>query len=623
MTEIVSNIKQTLQHSFSAQPQYRWHKLFKYTIWSLFPFILSFLVEYLQRGTIADTWEWIQLKPNTFFVSYSIVALVFIGLYFLTSRTWCATLITGSVFLIGALINYFKMELRGDSFVPWDLRLGKELGNIMEHISIEFTPQVLGVIGLVIGLFIITLFIKEKKLRLKTRMWGVIGMSLSLVVGFRALFMDKEHMNALGIYEINWDQVRNYDYNGFLVGFMVNTKNIIITEPEGYSQETIEGLANSVNKVVEDEIKPNIIMIMNESFWDPTRFSNVTFSEDPLPTINTLREEGISGWILSQQYGGNTANTEFEVLTGDGLMFLPSGAMAYPQYVQDEFPSLVSFLKEQGYTTTGIHSYQKWFWNREGVYPTLGFDKFVSDEDFDNPEIRGDYISDQETVNKLIEEYEVAKKTSDAPFFGFTVTMENHAPYDNKVYGTRNISASAPGISQEAQTMLDNYTQGVKDADNALKQVIEYFKNVEEPTIVLMFGDHLPMLGNEYKVYKELGYIPEGEWSAEDYLKMYTTPFVAWNNYNLQKQDMGVINAHYLAPQVLDSMGVELPRYFDYLLELSKEIPAYSNYVYLDKEGKAQLHAPQEIKEKKQQHWLLQYDMMFGKQYGKELLYGK
>ncbi|PHV71580.1 hypothetical protein CS063_03170 [Sporanaerobium hydrogeniformans] len=603
--------------------QSKWHLSFKYIIWVIFPLFLNFLVEYLQRETILETWRWIQTKPYTFMVGYGIISLVFIGFYFLTARTWSATLITGSLFLVGALINYFKMELRGDAFVPWDLRLGKELSNIMEHISIEFTPQMMGGILFVSLFFIGTLFLKEKKISWRARLVGLSVSLISFMVGFYTLFMNKTNMNALGIYEINWDQVRNYNYNGFLVGFMVNTKNIIIMEPNGYSKESVENLLNSVNVTSENNVKPNIIMIMNESFWDPTKLEGVTFSEDPLPTINKLRKEAVSGWLLTQQYGGNTANTEFEVLTGDGMMFLPNGAMAYPQYVKEEYPSLASFLKEEGYTTVGIHSYQKWFWNRDEVYPALGFEKFVSDEDFNDPEIRGNYISDEETIKKLIEEYEKAKAESDAPFFGFTVTMENHAPYDDKTYPSRNISASAEGASEEVNLMLDNYVQGVKDADNALKQVIAYFEKVKEPTIVVMFGDHLPMLGNDYKVYKELGYIPEGEWSAEHYLDMYTTPFVAWNNYALKKEDMGVINAHYLAPKVLSSMQVELPRYFDYLLEMSKTIPAYSNYVYVDGEGKAQLEAPEEIKNKKQQHWLLQYDKMFGKKYSKGLLYQK
>lgn len=593
----------------------------KIGVWLMYPLLITFLVEFVQQGSLQETLNWMYYRPWHVFLGYFTILLVFIGIGYLFNRTWVAVGLTSAFFLTAALVNYFKMIVRGDPFVPWDLMLSKELKGIMGHIEIKITPLAIGVVIVALLCTILAFWIKDEKKSIKSRATFVAISIGTLFLCFQFIYLNKPVLEAMRIYDANWSQNRNYEYNGFLMGFLINVKNIIISEPEEYNKEKIDNLIANTSDHPGNGEKPNIIMIMNESFWDPTKLENVVFSTNPMPNIQRLREEGMSGWILSQQYGGGTANTEFEVLTGDGMLFLPSGAMAYQQYVKEELPSLASYLKSQGYSTTAIHSYQKWFWNREDVYPLIGFDKFISDEDFKNPEIRGNFISDKDTVERVISEYEKAREEGDEPFFGFAVTMQNHSTYEAKVYDTRNISAYDPNVSDEANTLINNYVQGVKDADEALGELISYFEEIEEPTIVVMFGDHLPMLGNDYMVYKETGYIPEGDWEAEDYLDMYTTPFVAWNNYDLEQEDVGIINAHYLAPTVLSSMGVELPVYFDFLLDLKEEVPAYTQHVCIDEEGNPQLTPTEEMAEKKEEHWLLQYDLMFGEGYGKEALF--
>ncbi|MDF2612930.1 MAG: sulfatase [Clostridia bacterium] len=595
----------------------------KFLVWTLYPLLITFLVELLQRGTVNQTFRWLVDRPMHVLLGYLIIFLFFMLIICLTSVTWLATAVTGVIFLTAALVNYFKIIVRGDPFVPWDMMLSKELNNIMEHIKIQFTPLLCMSIIIVILCMIGTLFIKEKKISVKRRLIFSTAVLMGVFLCFKTIYLNPSMLKKVGVYDANWSQIKNYEYNGFLVGFLINIKNVMIDEPEDYTENEMKKLINNSNQYPNHDVKPNIIMIMNESFWDPTKLPGVEFSEDPIPTVNKLRKEAMSGWILSQQYGGGTANTEFEVLTGNGMMFLPTGSMAYQQYVKKPMPSLASFLKSEGYRTVAVHSYEKWFWNREDVYPLIGFDKFVSNSDFKNPEIRGNFISDSDTAKRVISEYEAAQNEEESPFFGFAVTMQNHAPYDDKTYPERTIKAHSEEISDEANTMINNYVQGAKDADDALNHLIDYFEKRDEPTIIVMFGDHLPMLGNDYKVYKETGYLGNGEWGAKDYIDMYTTPFVAWNNYELHKEDVGIINAHYLAPTLLGSMNVDMPIYFNYLLDLKKEIPVYSDYVCIDEKGSPQLKPSPAMEELKKKHWIFQYDMMFGKGYMTQELYKK
>ena len=131
--------------------------------------------------------------------------------------------------------------------------------------------------------------------------------------------------------------------------------------------------------------KPNVIFVMSEAFWDPTLLTNVTFSEDPVPTIHRLQKESSTGYLLSPQFGGGTSNVEFEVLTGNSMSFLPGGSIPYQQYISKPIPSLASYFADQGYKSMGIHSYEGWFWDRNKVYKELGFESFKSSEHFVNP----------------------------------------------------------------------------------------------------------------------------------------------------------------------------------------------------------------------------------------------
>lgn len=593
-------------------------QMIKGVAWLVFPLILTVVIAYIEQGSLGELMTWLGARSGHVFAGYCIIWMILLIFYGVFGKTFLAVGFTSLFLMVMALVNYFKITVRGDPFVPWDILLGQELTGIMSNIQITWTVKIVLLILFVLLLVAASFLIKDRKMSIKKRITLLVISIGCLALSFQFVWMKDTLINQMGIYYVNWSQERNYEYNGFLVGFCINMRNVMIHVPEGYNEANVKTVAHETAKEAgnaDEDFKPNIIMVMNESFWDPTKLENVEFSTNPIPNIEKLRKEAMSGWILTEQYGGGTANSEFEVLTGNATMFFPSGAIAYQQYIKDKQPSLASYLKDRGYQTVAIHSYVDWFWNREDVYPLIGFDAFISRNDFENPTIRGNYISDASTVDKLIETYEEKKAESDAPFFGFAVTMENHSTYEAKKYPTRNITAEAPNASDEANNLINNYVQGVKDADAALGELIDYFSKVDEPTIVVMYGDHLPMLGDNYLAYKETGYIGEGEWRAEDYINMYTTPFVAWNNYDLKQEDLGIMNAHYLAPTILSKMNVKVPEYYKFLLNLKEQIPAYTRYVCLDEEGQPSLEPSETMKAAANKHWLLQYDMMFGKDY--------
>jgi phosphoglycerol transferase MdoB-like AlkP superfamily enzyme len=594
----------------------------------IYALVLTFSVELIQRGNIEDTLKWAKLFSTNFFLGYLLIASVFMLIYFITSRTWAASFITGLIFGGAALANYFKIIIRGDPFLPWDLKIGKEAGNILQYVDIEFTPILSFALSIIVLFALIGLLIKQTKLKWKVRLIMTLLISLEIGLTFTQIYVNSKTLQSLKIQDVNWDQVQNYERNGFLMGFLINVKSIVIQQPAKYSKKSLQKIVNTIpannsNAQADGQKMPNIVMIMSEAFWDPTQFNNLRFSQDPIPTIRKLRKEAVSGWLLSPQFGGSTANPEFEALTGHSMAFLPYGSIAYEQYVKEPMPSLVSYLSNQGYYTVGIHPYVKWFWDREDVYPRLGFEKAIFNEDFEDPEIEAGYISDMSAVKEVIKQYEQNKEETGKPFFSFLVTMENHGTYEDKPYENRTISVTNNNLSEETQHILNNYVQGVKNADTALGYLIDYFEELDEPTVVVMFGDHLPTLGNKYSVYRELGYVKDLDFTAKEYVKLYTTPFVIWNNYDIKPENAGIMNTHYIAPYVLNHAGMEMPKYFRFLLNLKKEIPAYTSFVSLDENNVPRILPSKTMKLKKQQHWLLQYDIMFGKGYMEEQLFSK
>lgn len=588
------------------------------------PALITACAEFIQIQDRGQTKEWMITHPYQLLLGYVFILLFFIILYTIFARLWAAMLGTSVVFIGAALVNYYKLILRGDPFMPWDLMLQKEAGNIVAHLNISIDQTTWLLLGLLLFISLILVLIKPYQFKWPYRLVGVILLIGVGTIVMKNTYLDSERLEKAGIEDIFWNQTRNYEINGFLTGFGINIKNAMIKAPSAYSKKGINQIIDDHMEAVpvlahnQLENKPNIIFIMNEAFWDPTLFQDIKYSRDPLPTVNRIRQEGTSGWLLAPGYGGGTSNTEFEVLTGHSMSFFPTGAMAYQQYIKGPLDSMASYLKNKGYATIAIHPYVKWFWDRENVYPYLGFEEFISDEDFVQPHKRGAFISDMESSHEIIRQYE---KQKGRPFFNYTVTMQNHGPYNDGRYGNDTIKAIGGNLSEESRDILETFTEGVRDADDALAYLMDYFESVEDPTIIVMFGDHLPMLGNDYSVYREAEFISQEGLTLDDEKNLHITPLVVWNNYGNKKEDIGMIKASYLGAYLMDYAKMEMPAYYDFLNQLHEELPAYIKEVVIGQDGSTSERLADEQEKMSQKHWMLQYDLMFGEQYGKDILY--
>lgn len=520
--------------------------------------------------------------------------------------------ITSYIMLLIFTISRIKMSLKGEPLLPWDIFLGNEAANIREYFVLMSMSEVLIFSVIALGFLLVPFFFSNRKISIKER----ASVTILPLLLFLLLYFEKP-VSLLEVGEVDnvfWDQSITYQRNGLQVGFLSTLQLIRIDPPEGYSEQRMNQVVQQLESATPlSEKNPNMIIVMNEAFWDPTRLPNLKFSEDPLPFFRQLQKNSTSGELLVPVFGGSTANTEFEILTGNSIDFLPPGSTPYSQYVHEPHPSLASTFRNKGYQAVAIHGYHNWFYRRDHVYRQFGFDRFVSQNFFENPEYRRQLISDREMSRQIILEH----KNSDKPLFVFAVTMQNHGPYNAKHYPEDRVTVEG-NIPEDTKKVLNTYSTGLKEADESLQLLVDHFEKSGEPTVIVFFGDHLPYLGGGYRAYTETNYLDDANpdnWSKNDYQKMYTVPFVIWDNLSEQSKVQSTakvgadgeenlyLNSSFLGAILLEKYGfpqTPLLRYQNLLIEKGRSITSSNEEI--NELGISDI----------EQYKLLQYDQLFG-----------
>ncbi|MDF2669287.1 MAG: sulfatase [Paenibacillus sp.] len=569
-----------------------------------------------------DTLSWMSANPKLALLNAALQWFALLVVYCLIGSLYLAIGTTTAIMSFIAIVHYLKMKMIGQPFYPWDIFLNKESMNIAPLVTGPATLKRIAVMGIIVLLlFMLRLILPRFGMRLVSRLTiGLVALFALYSFGSRAEWTT-DVLYHTGVSETIWDQQYNYAYNGISLAFTLNVKNTKVPKPDGYGEHSIAALAQTISgqtlpAVPKEELNgqlPNVIFIMNEAFWDPTLLPDIGFSEDPLPTVHRLQLESTSGYLLSPQFGGGTSNVEYEVLTGQSMSFLPGGSVPYQQYIRKSIPTLASYFKGMGYASTAIHSYEGWFWNRQTVYKHFGFDQFKSKEQFEDPEYRGPFISDAEVSRSIA----AAVEKSDSPMFVYAVTMQNHGPYDTARYATNTIEVQG-NLTADAKLILETYTQGAYDADQSLQMLINHFEQVDEPTLIVFFGDHLPMLGYDYDVYQQGGLIKSKDgtvWSLEELKNMHSVPFVTWSNFSMPNQTWPVLSASFLGALMVDHLQLDKSPQFAFNSKLSSELPGLLSNLVVDSSGGLYKTVPEAYKKSVEEYRELQYDQLFGGQY--------
>ena len=476
------------------------------------------------------------------------------------------------LFMIIGLANYYVLEFRSAPIMPWDILSIGTAASVANNFKYTLSKETVFVlIGFVILILLESKVTLELKKDWRIRVGGVLA-SFALLWGFTAMLHQDSTVARFKLYDKLFTPTVMSKRDGTAVAFLMELKYIVVEKPDGYNKEDAAALLASydTNDTESATHTPNIIVIMNEAFSDLSVLGDFETNEDYMPFLHSLMQEGtpntISGHLNVSVLGGNTANTEFEFLTGNTMAFLPQGSVAYQQYVKSNDYSIATYLKSKGYDTIAMHPYNASGWDRDKVYPLLGFDTFYSLKDWVNPVKIRKYVSDQSCYDKIIELYE--QKDANTPFFLFNVTMQNHSSYSEE-YDNFHPDITVEGTSSK---ILPNYLSLIKLSDQALENLIEYFSHADEDTIIVFFGDHQPSNSVAAPVWKINGRSGDSLTEEEEALR-YKVPFIIWANYDIEAASNVETSANYLGGHVLRAAGLPLYDYRNYLSQLEEQYP--------------------------------------------------
>ena len=537
-----------------------------------------------------------------FILLFSLVLLFAIG------RTAPALAANNLFFLILGSVQYFKMEMRGEPFQFTDPAMAKEalgvVGN-MTNGGIELTGFIAAAF-LLMGV-LIPLMMAGRRVCPGRRVRRILALAGSVLMTAACVtFMQSDYMGI----EEGFNMTRqddDYTRRGMITAFVNRipmSSTQAIDEPEGYTQEAVEAvLAAHRGMGAQPEIRPDILFVMSESFYDVTQ--DLELSEDPLSGFRELQQQHWGGKFITPVYGGSTVVAEYEVLTGyravetDNLCFTAPGGV-----IRDGMSSIVPLLGSYGYYTQAIHPGSRSFYSRERAYGLMGFDSALFKKDLE-PESTEPfpYPADDYLFDQIIKTYE--NRPKDKPWFCHVVTYQNHGGYGFKSNLNR-VRVEEPGLDDVEMLNARNYVNMLKLSDDALCDLIAYFEKQENPVLIVVWGDHAPAIR---QFGKKLSGVPAGM------LRHYTTPILVYSNYG---QDTSVlpenIPSYRLGAYVMRMLGMDRDPFFNYLSSDDvKSVWVYGDLV--EKDGKWSAD-PQTNKEVSDTMLMLHYDRLYGENYG-------
>ncbi len=551
------------------------YKILSVAIFALTPFFCMQITMVLSGA--AEYSFGIYFMNVMFYVSIMAIVLA------ITRSLHLSAIITTVIAYVFNLSSFVVNILRGTPLIPGDFLAIGTAAQVAENYTFQLRYPIIA--ATVIAAIVIALaarFSYKPNFRFKNIVFPSCGVAVALVFILSVSMIDYSDSD-MDVF----DQYHANNTHGTLYSFYINVRKMILNKPDGYSEEEAKSLlaANKNEETENTQDNPNIIVIMNESFADLSVVGNFTTSGDYMPFVHDMSKNTIKGELLVSPFGGYTCNTEFEFLTGLSMGLLPNGSTPYLQYASKSFDfALPAYLSEKGYKTVAMHPYYGRCWNRQKVYDLLGFDEFVSLDNFDKyvPEDEWEYvryyISDRTSYKGIMKCLE--EKDKDERLFMFNVTMQNHGgyTYDGAEFPTVTITDMQGRYKETEQ-----YLSLIKESDTAFKELINYLKSLDERTVVVMFGDHQPAVEQEF--YEELYGRPLSKLSLEELQQRYKVPFVIWTNYDIESRSDVRTSPNFLSNIVLDAAGVPKNEVGEFTSEISNEISQINGMGHYDAGG--------------------------------------
>ena len=614
---------------------------------------------------------WLEQK-NVCLVSFVGLALIYLALILVTNRFWIATLVFGVALTAFGVANSIKVQLRNEPIIPADLTFisGGDTGSIMSFVPKSSQAFVNGAINFVIWFAIIAfaLFVLDGRRRFIHCSWrhpianakNIIGNIFRVLAAVLSVVLLSAYAMGLGTPGSNvykwakdngyepqlWNAIGDAQANNPATTFLSLSKVKAMDKPGNYSQKTMESLAKkytqeakTINQTRTGELTDNtVIMILSETFSDPTRVPGVSFSLDPIPNIRNIKNTTTSGLMLSPGYGGGTANIEYQALTGLNLAnFNDSLIVPYQQLVpnqNDPYSFNQIWMKKYGKNaSTAVHPFQQSMYLRNINYRKFGFSYlYTLDSKIPLKHTgcidRSPYVSDSEAYQSILDLLDRQQDSKSSQFLQL-VTMQNHMPYgdyyDNNEFSDANISED---LSDGERWNINTYTKGINWTDQETADFLNQLDQMDKPITVIFYGDHLP------------GIYDTADMNKNNKTVLHETDYFIWSNSASSSHGTKVnptttayTSSNYFMPLAAEHMNAKVSPYLAMLTELQQEVPAMSRVIgtnggigqgkatYLDHDGNdiKVIALSAKAKELLKDYKLVQYDQTVGKNYLKDL----
>lgn len=537
---------------------------------------------------------------------------LFLFVFFIAGRTSISMAICVSAIAIIGVGNYFVVMFRSNPIVPWDIYSFETAMSVADN----YVFSVDWALAEHIAMFILMLIVGVRtNIRLNKKILRpilTVAMCIPAYFYISYLWQDNLERNT-GLNDTLFNAKYMHSKDGFFVSFILDIHFLQIEEPKNYSDEYALSLLNEqeVEKVETPEELPDIIAIMDETFSDPAVLGEFETNKDYMPFVHSiLRGEvanTISGYADVSVLGGNTANSEFEFLTGNSMAFFPNGSVPYLQYIRDAISTIVPQLEEYGYTTYGTHPYRAKGWNREFIYDLMGFDYRYFQGSFPFEDKLRNYVSDEADFKSILE----WRNNTEGPFFMFNVTMQNHSNYGGD-FDNFDPQIVAKFKNTYSNKYLNKYLSLMYETDQDVASLLSELSQSDRKTIVVFWGDHQP---NDYVVrpiYKEYGLDFDNQ-TYEQQQQRQKTPFFIWANYDIQEQTNVEISLNYLNILLFETAGLQLDEYQTFRKNLWQgQIPMMNAVGYRNDDGDLVEYddAPEEIQNLLNEYQNIQYYRM-------------
>lgn len=537
---------------------------------------------------------------------------LFLFVFFIAGRTSISMAICVLAIAIIGVGNYFVVMFRSNPIVPWDIYSFETAMGVADN----YVFSVDWALAEHIAMFILMLIVGVRtNIRLNKKILRpilTVAMCIPAYFYISYLWQDNLERNT-GLNDTLFNAKYMHSKDGFFVSFILDIHFLQIEEPKNYSDEYALSLLNEqkVEKVETPEELPDIIAIMDETFSDPAVLGEFETNKDYMPFVHSiLRGEvanTISGYTDVSVLGGNTANSEFEFLTGNSMAFFPNGSVPYLQYIRDGISTIVPQLEEYGYTTYGTHPYRAKGWNREFIYDLMGFDYRYFQGSFPFEDKLRNYVSDEADFKSILE----WRNNTEGPFFMFNVTMQNHSNYGGD-FDNFDPQIVAKFKNTSSNKYLNKYLSLMYETDQDVASLLSELSQSDRKTIVVFWGDHQP---NDYVVrpiYKEYGLDFDNQ-TYEQQQQRQKTPFFIWANYDIQEQTNVEISLNYLNILLFETAGLQLDEYQTFRKNLWQgQIPMMNAVGYRNDDGDLVEYddAPEEIQNLLNEYQNIQYYRM-------------